>query len=412
MDTLILQRPQTEKTATSIAGIGIALCLLLVQNAGILAKDIKEFASVHSVINITNQEKQVGFEDLFKKEITRKYKNSTISEVDKGVTHVRMTKYYNKKPVRINIVEVSQSVNNELIIEPAIATDKLTGRTKISRIADRENAIVAINGGYFKPQTGTPLGTLMINKKMYTGPIYDRVAIGFFDNGYDMARIKLNAEIKTNKGGIKIDNINQPRMLSTHVLVFTRDWGKVSPPTPKYGIQAVIKDNKLVKISYEPCEIPENGYVITGPKSLISPILDSKKFNLDVKMSPDWVGVNHVLSGGPYLVKNGEVYVDMKEEKLGAIGGRNPRTAIGYTKDNTLILLTADGREGASIGLTLNELAGLMQQLGCVNAMNLDGGGSTVMYVNGSVVNKPAVQGGIPLSHTLVVRKDYKLSKL
>ena len=71
-------------------------------------------------------------------------------------------------------------------------------------------------------------------------------------------------------------------------------------------------------------------------------------------------------------------------------------------------MLTADGREGASIGLTLMELAGLMKEFGCVNAMNLDGGGSTVMYVGGSVVNKPAVQGGIPLSHTLTIsQKQY-----
>ena len=120
-------------------------------------------------------------------------------------------------------------------------------------------------------------------------------------------------------------------------------------------------------------------------------------------MNPEWEGVNHIISGGPYLVKNNEIYVDMTAQKLSAIGGRNPRTAIGYTKDNHLIMLTADGREGSSIGLTLMELANLMKEFGCVNAMNLDGGGSTVMYVNGSVVNRPQMQGGIPLSHTLTV---------
>ena len=50
------------------------------------------------------------------------------------------------------------------------------------------------------------------------------------------------------------------------------------------------------------------------------------------------------------------------------------------------------------------ELANLMKELGCVNAMNLDGGGSTVMYIKGQVVNKPVMQGGIPLSHTLNVK--------
>ena len=137
-------------------------------------------------------------------------------------------------------------------------------------------------------------------------------------------------------------------------------------------------------------------------------MLKAKKFKLDLKTSPEWKNVNHIISGGPYLVKNGEIFVDMTAQKLASIGGRNPRTAIGYTKDNHLIMLTADGREESSVGLTLIELANLMKDFGCVDAMNLDGGGSTVMYVDGKVVNKPAMSGGIPLSHTLIVSyKDY-----
>ena len=411
MDTLVLQRPQAEKTASSAAGIGIAICLLLVQNLGIMANDTVSFNSVSPLIQ-NAIENRIEQEKIFDSEIASKYKNQYINDVDRGVKHIKMVKYYNGKPVRINVVEISQNVNDDLIVEPAIANDRLFGRNKISKIADRENAIVAVNGGYFKPQTGTPLGMLMINKKVYTGPIYDRVAIGFFDNGYDMSRIKLNSEVKTNVGGIKIDNINQPRMLATHVIVYTKDWGKTSPQTPKYGIQMVISNDKLIRVSQESCEIPDDGYVISGPESVLNQFAKAKNFYLDVKMSPEWVGVNHVLSGGPYLVKDGEVFVDMTAEKLTSIGGRNPRTAIGYTKNNHLILLTADGREGASIGLTLFELANLMKSLGCINAMNLDGGGSTVMYVGGQVVNKPAVQGGIPLSSTLVVRKDYKISKM
>ena len=123
------------------------------------------------------------------------------------------------------------------------------------------------------------------------------------------------------------------------------------------------------------------------------------------RTSPQWKTVKHIISGGPYLVKNGNVYVDLAEEKLLAIGGRNPRTAIGYTGDNNLIILTADGREGSSIGMTLTELANLMKSLGCVNAINLDGGGSTVMYVNGQIVNQPPQTGGIALSNAIVISK-------
>ena len=136
---------------------------------------------------------------------------------------------------------------------------------------------------------------------------------------------------------------------------------------------------------------------------LFPPLKINDKVSLDIKTLPEWSDVNHIISGGPYLVKDGQVYVDIQDEKLLAIGGRNPRTAIGYTKDNKFIIITADGREGSSIGMTLKELAYLMQSLGCVNAMNLDGGGSTVMYVNGMIANKPPVQGGIALSNALTI---------
>lgn len=402
MDTILLQRPQFEKIASSATGLGIALCLLLMQNPMLSAKD--GLTGISPRLNYL-REQQEQKEQIFEEEIIAKYNQSNVVEIEKGVKYVRMIRFYQNKPVRINIVELSQGVNENLIIEPSIASNTLAHRSKISNIAGKENAIVAINGGYFKPQTGVPLGTLMINKKIYTGPIYDRVAMGIFDNGFDMARVQLKASVVTNKGGLKIDNINQPRMLSTHTIVYTSDWGEYSPPCPKYGKQIVIEDGKLIRASYGSNQIPKNGFVVVGSQKNIDTIINAKRFKLDIKINPEWQDVNHIISGGPYLVKNGDIYVDMTAQKLSSVGGRNPRTAIGYTKNNNLIMLTADGREGASVGLTLNELASLMKELGCVNAMNLDGGGSTVMYINGKVVNKPAVQGGIPLSHTLMVKK-------
>lgn len=407
--TLALQRPILEKTATSAAAIAIFLAFSLTQVPTIFANDtdIGLNTGLSPTINYIIEQKEK--EEAFDKSIKYKYAGAKITDVEKGVKHVKMIRYYNGRPVRINLIELSTDVNGDLEVIPAIASDTLASRTKISSIAQRENAIAAINGGYFKPQTGVPLGTLMINKKVYTGPIYDRVAMGIFeDNSYSMARVQLKAKLNTNIGGIKIDNINQPRMLSTNTIVYTADWGKISPPCPKYGKAIAISNGKLVAASYGALQIPEDGFVIVAPEKVLNPIIGAKKYELDIKMNPNWEGVNHIISGGPYLVRNGEIFVDMTAQRLAAIGGRNPRTAIGFTKDNHLIMMTADGREGASIGMTLTELAGLMKEFGCVNAMNLDGGGSTVMYVNGAVVNKPAVQGGIPLSHTLTIsQKKY-----
>lgn len=339
----------------------------------------------------------------FNNNIKSRYKNSMVYDVALGVKHIKLTKTINGRPVRINVVEINQKLNPNLQINPQLSSSRLASKSTITTLARKNNSLVAINGTYFKPQTGVPLGTLMINGKMYTGPIYNRVAMGIFDNGFDMARLELNAQVKSFKGNVKVDNINQPRMLSTHVIVYTPEWGSFAPPSPKYGKQIAVEKGKIISIGTQSMPIPQNGYVIVGPNERLAKIYKAKHVDLDIKTIPNWENVKHIISGGPYLVKNGEVFVDMTEQKLGAIGGKNPRTAIGYTQDGNFIMVAVDGREGASVGLTLKELAWFMKSIGCTNAMNLDGGGSTVMYVNGRVVNMPKVKGGIALSNALTI---------
>ena len=343
----------------------------------------------------------------FDEKIRKKYPKAAIVDVDSGVKHIKVTKYYDGRPVRINIVEIDLKLAEDFELKPALSStsNNLRSRRTITTIAKNTNSIVAVNGTYFKPQTGVPLGTLMIDGKVYTGPVYDRVAMGIFDNGFDMARVQFDSVLEGSKNSVKVDNINQPRMLSTHVIAYSNDWGKTSPSSPKYGFQIALKDNKVVGASYSSLAIPEGGYVIVGPAKLLRPLAFEKKVKLKIGISPDWKNVKHIISGGPYLVKDSKVFVDMTAQKLGSVGGKNPRTAIGYTKDNEMIMVTVDGREGSSVGMTLMQLAGFMKSLGCINAMNLDGGGSTVMFVNGHVVNKPQVRGGITLSNALVLSR-------
>jgi len=341
----------------------------------------------------------------FNARIAEKYKGYKITNVSDGIKHIKMVKYYAGKPVRINVVEINQQVADNYEVKPAIASSTLPNRRTVRTIAQKTNSVVAINGGFFKPQTGVPLGTLMIDKKLYTGPIYDRVALGIFDNKYDVGRVQLNARIIGNNHEIKIDNINQPRMLSSYILAYTRDWGNYAPVSPQYGVQLRIEGNKITAASANPLSIPENGYVLVGPKSKLSKLFGAEYVDIQINTNPKWENVKHIISGGPYLVKDNQIFIDITAQKLQSIGGRNPRTAIGYTKDNELVLVAVDGREGSSVGLTLSELAGFMKSLGCTNAINLDGGGSTVMYVNGMIVNHPQQTGGIALSNALVISK-------
>lgn len=344
-------------------------------------------------------------QEKFANKIKAKYKGYVINNVDTGIKHIKMVKYYQGRPVKINVVEMNNKVATNYEVKPAIASTTLPNKRTVRNIAQRTNSIIAINGGFFKPQTGVPLGTLMIDEKIYTGPIYDRVALGIFKDRYDVGRVQLDGSITGNNQVIKIDNINQPRMLSSYILAYTRDWGKYAPASPQYGVQLQIVGNKITAASANPLSIPENGYVLVGPKSKLGKLFGAEYVDVEIKTNPKWDNVQHIISGGPYLVKDNQIFIDMTAQKLQSIGGRNPRTAIGYTKDNDLILITADGREGSSVGLTLVELANLMKSLGCTNAINLDGGGSTVMYVKGQIVNKPHQPGGIALSNALVISK-------
>jgi exopolysaccharide biosynthesis protein len=416
MDTLIVNEKDYKKIIETAINVSIIGALILCQGllpiqasnlkvAQVTAPDFDTGQVKMRILNeISPEMRQKNFDTMIK----QKYPKAAIYDVTSGVKHIKLTKYYGGKPVRVNVVEVDMKLAKNFQLTPALSSNStLKSRRTITSIAKNNNAIVAINGTYFKPQTGVPLGTLMINQKMYTGPIYDRVAMGIFDGGkFDIARVQLNATVKGSGHTIKVDNINQPRMLSTYVLVYTSDWGKTSPYAPKYGMNLLVENDVVTKASANPIDIPSGAYVISGPKTALQVLLDKKDAKLTVNTLPEWKNVKHIISGGPYLVKDNEVFVDMTAQKLGAIGGRNPRSAIGYTADNNLIMVAVDGREGSSIGMTLMELANFMKSIGCVNAMNLDGGGSTVMYVKGQVVNKPAQQGGIPLSNAIVLSES------
>ena len=100
------------------------------------------------------------------------------------------------------------------------------------------------------------------------------------------------------------------------------------------------------------------------------------------------------VAGGPVLVQNGQVNVSNNEEQKfngKAINDKHPRTLIGYTKDNKLIVMVVEGRNpGVADGVSLTQAAQLLKDLGCFEALNLDGGGSSCMLINGRETIRPS----------------------
>lgn len=103
------------------------------------------------------------------------------------------------------------------------------------------------------------------------------------------------------------------------------------------------------------------------------------------------------VAGGPVLVQNGEIQVSNDEElKFNgkAINDKHPRTLMGYTKDGKLLVMAVEGRNpGKADGVTLIQAARLLKELGCVEALNLDGGGSSCMLINGRETIWPSDKG-------------------
>jgi exopolysaccharide biosynthesis protein len=122
-----------------------------------------------------------------------------------------------------------------------------------------------------------------------------------------------------------------------------------------------------------------------------------------------------VVGGGPYLVRNGRPFVDAFTEGFEHPGdpsfyyafgiARNPRTMAGVTGDGDLLLVTVDGRQpGYSVGLSFTEEARLMRAVGSVQAVNLDGGGSTTMVVDGTLLGRPSdATGERPIGDAILV---------
>ncbi len=107
--------------------------------------------------------------------------------------------------------------------------------------------------------------------------------------------------------------------------------------------------------------------------------------------------VPNAVGAGPVIMKNGEVHVTHEEELVyhDNQDALNPRTGICVTHDNKMVVIVVDGRSEASGGLLIQELGELMQTLGCKDALNLDGGGSTAMIVDGFVTNHPSDKTGM-----------------
>ncbi len=398
-----IKNKKSQDTKLNLILIFFIICVLL----AVIGVSKPIFAKADTTKTVVNTQQSIYLQKNFEENIKNKYAGSYVTFPSKGIAHIKKTQYINSKPIRVNIVEVNTNVNPYLKIKPQIAGRNLNSKTTVRRIARKDNAIVAINAGFFKPQTGAPLGALMIDKDILSGPIYNRVGIAIFENNgktnFKMMPIDFNIIAYTKSRMLKVNNINQPRMLRSDILLYTSKWNKFSPYAPQNGANILIKGNKITKVSANPIEMEEGDLVLQGSKDIMHSLAKDGEIYININLSQELQGASHIIGAGPYLVKDSQVYVDYKTQKFEAIAGKNPRSAIGFKDDGTFIIVTVDGREKASVGMTLFELAKLMKNIGCRYAMNFDGGSSSALLVKDKIVNNAVNKEGVAVSNALTI---------
>jgi len=316
-----------------------------------------------------------------------------------GVVHK-----FAKGSLNVNVVEVDMKQAN-VKVRPYLASPTFDKLKNVEQHAKESGALVAVNANYFK-KDGTPLGTIKVDDEWVSGSLFNRVAMGITRDG-DMkfARVNLHGILETSNPKVPrlwVNNMNQPRRSGVRLVMYTRRWGN-SVTLPYEGkLVAVSNKGEVLDTHPRSLTIPYGGYVLTDKKeSELAHLRRGDFVDLNWQTDPkDWNQVTHAISGGPTLIKGGQLFVGLKDEKFKSnwtSAKITRRTACGVTAERKLILATVEGPH------TLWDLAKFLQQLGCVEAMNLDGGGSTTMVVNGQTVTRNDCTGQRKVAATITV---------
>ncbi|MFI5860752.1 phosphodiester glycosidase family protein [Streptomyces sp. NPDC051546] len=320
-----------------------------------------------------------------------------------------------------------------------IHSKELAQSTTVRELAEQSGARAAVNGTFFDIATGRhhagfegdPLGLYAEKGKILSEASNGRAALLL---GYEQGRLVARVEETQTLGRLfaedgaqrELDGVNRvpgrilgcggvggDRIATTEepmddpysglctdvdeIVQFTEEWSSRTPPGPPRSAEAVLDADGTVREVRVPAggRIPKGGstmYAI-GPAAgwLQGHMLKGSRIEVTQEMTDgDGLAIAQPLDtavGGSHrLLRNGVVTVAPN-----AAGGKpQPRTVAGVKADGTLLLVTIDGREvGVSAGATLAEAARFLASLGAVDAVNLDGGGSTTMVVNGELRNRP-----------------------
>jgi hypothetical protein len=334
-----------------------------------------------------------------------------------------------KGPNRIRVLEVDRLA--ALTLDVQLANDQIPGHERTSSMAARNGAVAAINGDYTILPTdagaGRPINLFAEDGNLVTSSlIYGRnFAVSHDEQSVYFGHPKLRALLTRHVSGEPwtIPAWNEAEASAGQMSAYTVAGGPSFPP-PLNACSARLMPTGVVAwqdgqagIGHEHtvqavrCSFSRlkrrGGIVVAAPRGtieseLIAGLVVGETVTLSWSPKAQWTGVLDTIGGNPILVQKGVI-------TAGTCTGsyfcdRNPRTGVGIDATGKILLVTVDGRQpGRSVGMTPLEFARLFQSLGATSALNLDGGGSTTMWVEGRIVNRPSGTTERPVGSSLLV---------
>lgn len=337
--------------------------------------------------------------------------------VQDGIEYAEMSREIDKTPVKMNLLRLDLT---KVRLDVMHAMDSAIGVEKTSSIATRHGAIAAINAGFFRLDTslfaGEDVGALMIDgvllSESYANRSYVNISNGKSKTEVDFFRDNIVQGLKIEQMDWDASGVNRERK-KDELIIYTRDFNRTTL-TDGDGLEIIVQDGKIVWIANGKGsnQIPERGFVISATGKFRDELLGKVKIgqkaasvvrtyplgfgsgNKNLSMTPR--NIEDIVSGVPQLIEDEKIEITWQEEKASKsfVETKHPRTAVAKLKDGKFLMITVDGRSESSGGINLEDLAKLLLEFGATDAMNLDGGGSTTMFLDGKVVNKPSDKEG------------------
>ncbi|MCT0206170.1 phosphodiester glycosidase family protein [Synechococcus sp. CS-1332] len=291
--------------------------------------------------------------------------------------------------VQINAVRIDPR-SGPLELRTLSRPDGMAGLSSLATLAQRQDALVAINGGFFNRVRRLPLGALRDQGRWLSGPILNRGAVGWDRRSLPrFGRLRLDEWISDDRGQrwplLTVNSGYAQRGLSR----YTAEWGRLYQALTGSETGVMLRGSRVQRrigskeLAAGVALQPEDTLVVARGGAAL-PWNEGETLRLDSRPSDPLGNASSVMGGGPLLLQNGRIVLNGSAEGFGAAFLRQgaPRTVVG--SDGSLLwLVTLEGAGGGG-GPTLSETAWLLQQLGLVDALNLDGGSSTGLVMGGS----------------------------